>query len=146
MLAAIDWCAVREDDSAIYREVFYAPRSWNVLAPTPGDEKDAITRAVVRRVGESSLMFAAGSEPDEAAPRSIKGTYDTFEEAVATLPANMRSWGMVYFVGPVPMIIGGSDTSSIPWQSVDAPAAVSCNAMMRNGQSPDSKFARSSRR
>ncbi len=46
MLAAIDWCAVREDGSAIYREIFYAPTSWNVLGPTPRNEQDAITRSL----------------------------------------------------------------------------------------------------
>ena len=132
MLAAFDWCAVREDDSAIYREIFYAPRSWNILGPSPGKEKDAITRAVVRRVGESALMFAAGSEPAGKMPRSIPGTYDTFDEAVATLPADMRSWGMVYFVASVPIVVGGSAPSVIPWQSVSSRAAVSCDAVMKN--------------
>ena len=136
MLAAIDWCAEREDGLAIYREVFYAPRSWNVLGPTPGSEKDAIARAVVRRVGESSLMFAAGSEPNEVLPRSFDGTYDTFEEAVSTLPTNMRSWGLLYFPDPyvpIPIYFPGSDTVNVPWQSVDAPAAISCDAVMRDG-------------
>ena len=135
MLAAIDWCAVRKDGSAIEREVFYAPRSWNILGPTPGQEKDAITRSVVRRVGGRSLMFAAGSGLEEARSKPVDGTYDTFEEAVATLPKNMQSWGLVYFSGPVPIFVGGSDTSNIPWQSVDTTAAISCDAMARNKQS-----------
>lgn len=127
MLAAIDWCAVREDGSAIYSEIFYAPRSWYFLGPTPASEKNAITRAVVRRIGESALMLAAGGW--HALPKATEGTYDAFEKAAATLPAKMRRAGFFYFIGPVPVPIAGSKPSSVPWHMANAPAAVSCDAI-----------------
>ncbi len=134
VLAAVDWCAARNDGTAIYRDVFYAAHSQMFVA-TLGSEKATVNRAIVRRVAESSLLLAAGGPTAGALPRKVEGTYETLEVAAATLPSHMASAGTAVPVGSTLLFLPSSGSADIPWWRAETPAAEPCQSLL--GQEGD---------
>jgi hypothetical protein len=129
VLAAVDWCAARNDGTAIYRDVFYAAYSKMLLA-TLGSGKAAVNRAIVRRVAESSLLLAAGVPADGSLPRKLEGTYETLEEAAATLPSHMASAGTAVPFGSTLLFLPSTGSADIPWWKAESPAATPCQSLL----------------
>jgi len=128
MMAAINWCATEKDGSVLYREDFYVPRSWNVIGPPPGDVKNAIAQAIIRRVAASSLILAALPQGRHDLPKPTRGTFTNFDEAIAKLPEEARSWGFLIIAPPLPVdYLPGSASQSLVWDPVESPRSNPCS-------------------
>ena len=124
MMAAINWCAIEEGNAVLFREDFFVPRSWNVIGPTPGSEKDAIARAVIKRIVDKSLSLAGHSRAKRRPRNPIEGTFSDYKKAVAQLPNEARSWGIVTLSPP--MYIPGSNSQRLMWDPVPIPQSSPC--------------------
>ncbi len=93
VLAVVDWCVADQDAHVLYQEVFYASHAARLVG-TLGGEKDIVDQAIVRRVAETSLLLSSGASTN-GLPRKVKDTYDQFNEAVAVLPSDFQSMGLV---------------------------------------------------
>jgi len=137
VLAAVDWCAARDDGSAIYREIFYATAEGQ-LVTTLGEVKNRAQRAIVRRVAESALRLAAvGATPN--LPVAVEGTYDDLSAATTTLPATLKSVAVSPFVGSniAQIAFVGLDIAqnvltrptAIPWGEARTEGSISCQQL-----------------
>jgi hypothetical protein len=92
--AGVDWCAADANNQVLFQEVFYAT-STGRLVVTTGGVKDDVNFAIVKRIAQSTVGLAASSQP---VALNVPDTYSTYEEAAATMPQTLRSWGMVVFI------------------------------------------------
>ena len=120
VLAVVDWCAADQGAHVLYQEVFYASHAVRLVG-TLGGEKDVVDQAIVRRVAETSLLLSSGASTN-GLPRKVKDTYDQFNEAVAVLPSDFESMGLVG-AGPsssvnlVMLFIPNTPSTDANWQS-----------------------------
>jgi len=133
-LVAIDWCLARSDGLPVYRELFYATDRMRFIG-TLGMIKDSVHRAIVRRISESSLVLA-GLPPPSKLPRTVAGTFDDLDGALATLPESVRSWGAPvggFYAGGfyVPgFYLPGSESQAVPWRSAKLTESNSCPRLL----------------
>jgi hypothetical protein len=85
--AGVDWCVADRDNRILFQETFYATSSARLIG-TVGGVKDAVNRAIVKRIAQSTIALAANSRPGAV---KVSGTYSTFEEAAATMPQTLYS-------------------------------------------------------
>jgi hypothetical protein len=134
-LAAVDWCAARPSGTPIYRELFYVTER-RIYFGSPGEIKDRLNRAVVRRVAESVLMLASPNKLDFGLPRKIAGTYVNPNAALATLPQHLRSRSVAKVPSHAVLQFGyipGSLPVTAWWQSRKSAKSHSCETVLARG-------------
>lgn len=117
--AGVDWCAADANNRVLFQEAFYATSTGRFVG-TLGGNKDNVNRAIVKRIAQSTIALAASLQPGEL---KVAGTYSAFEEAVATMPETLRSWGLILFTAPIPLYIPGTKPERLPleWALMQEP-------------------------
>ena len=80
-MSCVAWVMTGPDGSVAFHEQFQAARIVGI--GMVGAIKDDVHKAIARRLLETVLQ----AEDPAAQPKSVPSTFDTFEDAVATLPA-----------------------------------------------------------
>jgi hypothetical protein len=96
--ASVDWCAADEGGQVLYSEAFHATAMVHLFGSL-GGIKDQVNRAVVKRIAQNALAVAADANRAEG---NIAGTYASFDEAAASIPAMLETWGLPFFVAVAP--------------------------------------------
>lgn len=122
VLACVNWAAVKPAGEIAFAEQFYAA-DFVAYVGTVGGIKDSVHRAIVRRIATTALYLTAEPAAATALPTAYAGTYESLEDAIASLPAVLRSLGnpgAMATPNPVEAVAGAFETrgaAAIPWQA-----------------------------
>ena len=92
VFATVAWAATTAGGKPVFQEEFYASDSVHLIG-TIGGLKDAVHRAIVRRIAVTSLALASGPAAAGARPTAFEKTSTSFEEAAARVPKTMVTMG-----------------------------------------------------
>lgn len=94
VIAGVDWSAAEPDKRVLFQEAFYAAYTCGTPPNfcTIGINKDAVHRAIVKRIAQDALALAAGGRPGA---RVVEKTYAKLEEAAAVVPKSLGQPGEV---------------------------------------------------
>ena len=133
-MACIAWCATDELNNIIYHEQFYSTDTVRFIG-TLGGLKDNVNKSLINRISLSGLKLAQNS--GNSLPITTEGTYNSYEEAIKTVPKTMQSWGVGVPFGNgyssatfIPA--GGSSTKKIHWDWANRPNNINWHNRLRN--------------
>ena len=123
VLACVAWAATFAQGTLIFQEQFYAADA-GYLIGTIGLLKDAVHKAIVRRIATTALALASGPAAAERRPTTFDNTSTSLEEATSRLPRALVSLGdpglmafpstpMIPAVGNVVKIVGATSVSGV---------------------------------
>jgi hypothetical protein len=97
---SVDWCAADEDGQVLFSEAFHATATVHLIGSL-GGIKDRVNRSVVKRIAQTTLALAADATRAEG---DVAGTYASFDEATASIPEMLETWGLPFFVSVAPAV------------------------------------------
>lgn len=114
VLACVAWAATTPKGVVLYDEQFYASDTVYLIG-TIGRLKDAVHKAIVRRIATTALLYGSDSAGMGKMPMFFDKTSSLLEVAAAPLPREMVSLGnpsMMAFPNPIVSTVGVTTTSA----------------------------------
>jgi hypothetical protein len=109
VFSAVEWVAVNSRRDLLFQDTFYSTAFCE--APkicTLGSVKDEVNAAIVERIAKRAILLGVGLDP---MPMTHERTYDTYEEAAATMRVSRRSLLTSLLFGKHP----GNDDEHLSW-------------------------------
>lgn len=100
LVTCIAWRLTSDDGQVVFEDEFYGASSARVVG-TIGGVKNAVNRAVAKRLIESALLVGSGMSIE---PVTVDRTFETFSEATSQVPDNYQS---------LPIIVVNHSSASI---------------------------------
>lgn len=126
ILATVSWIAADSDCKPIYYDLFYAADYYSgpFFLQTIGRQKDSVNEKILRRIIERTIAIATPGRNSDDMSFSPEGTFNTFADAIRTLPSEITSTTCNYYTyNKYGSYCGqsSSETYSIEWYWAQVP-------------------------